>query len=113
MSQDSAAALLDYFLAVLPHQQGETGATAAQLLLSSLQGAAQPAAALQTGSALLQHYMSQDLSQVCLLSPDIIVLNSGRLFVCDLIAAQLSMEGSAIHVLSWLMRRESVTPNAA
>ena len=37
---------------------------AARMLLASLKAAAQPAAILKAGSALLQHCMSQDLSQV-------------------------------------------------
>ena len=37
---------------------------AARMLLASLEAAAQPAAMLKAGSVLLQHCMSQDLSQV-------------------------------------------------
>lgn len=37
---------------------------AARMLLASLEAAAQPAAILKAGSVLLQHCMSQDLSQV-------------------------------------------------
>ena len=64
LSEGSAAALLDYFLAALPHQRGETGALAAHTLLTSLLGAAQPAAALQAGGALLHHYLAKDLAKV-------------------------------------------------
>ena len=64
LSEGSAAALLDYFLAALPHQRGETGALAAHTLLTSLLGAAQPAAALQAGGALLHHYLAEDLTKV-------------------------------------------------
>ena len=65
LSEGSAAALLDYCLAALPHQRGETGALAAHTLLASLLGAAQPAAALQAGGALLHHYLAEDLTKVC------------------------------------------------
>ena len=64
LSEGSAAALLDYFLAALPHQRGEIGALAAHTMLTSLQGAAQPAAALQAGGALLNRYLAEDLTQV-------------------------------------------------
>ena len=65
MPKASTAAVTDYLLAVLPHQQGASGAVAARMLLASLQGAAQPAALLRAGSVLLQQFLSQDLSQVC------------------------------------------------
>ena len=65
LSKASATALSDYFLAVLPHQQGGSGAAAARLILASLQGTAQPAACLRAASILLQHYLSVDLSEVC------------------------------------------------
>lgn len=64
LSEGSAAALTDYFLAVLPHQRGEIGALAAHTLLTCLLGAAQPAAALQAGGALLHHYLAEDLTKV-------------------------------------------------
>ena len=35
------------------------------MMLASLQSAAQPAACLRAGSALLQHYLALDLIQVC------------------------------------------------
>ena len=63
-AEGGAAALLDYLLAALPHQRGETGALAAHMLLTSLLGAAQPAATLQAGGALLHHYLAEDLTKV-------------------------------------------------
>ena len=63
LSPEAEAALLDYFLAVLPLQAGAAGAPAARLLLSAAAAAGAAPAVLHAGSALLQRWLSTDLEQ--------------------------------------------------
>lgn len=65
LSSAAATAVAEYFLAVLPEQQGEAGATAALLLLQCIVPSAEAPAALQAGSLLLSRDLAADAWKVC------------------------------------------------